>query len=141
MGNFQLEITPATNAAYVSLIGRKVIPGTLRVKITHETGKYELIDNGQGEFMCVAGKILTSKINYLNGRIEFTLSSALTGNATKESIVVRGKEDVTGTPSNTVGASNAHANDKRFIAKMQHVALATVPDMLVAEYKDRKSVV
>ena len=35
---------------------------------------------------------------------------------------------------NTIGASNAHANDKRFIAKMQQLGLATVPDMLVAEY-------
>ena len=84
--------------------------------------------------MAVAGKISNGTINYLNGRIEFSLTTALTGDPTKESILVVGKEDVTGTPCNTVGASNAHANDKRFVAKMQQIGLSTVPDMLVAEY-------
>ena len=133
-GNFDLEITPTTNTDYSALIGRKIIPGTVRIKIKSETDSFELIDNGQGNFMAVAGKISTGTINYLNGRIEFSLETALTGDATKESILVVGKEDTTGTPCNTVGASNAHANDKRFIAKMQQIGLATVPDLLVAEY-------
>jgi hypothetical protein len=89
---------------------------------------------GQGNFMSVAGKISDGTINYLNGRIEFTLVTALGGDPATESILVVGKEDTTGTPCNTVGASNAHANDKRFIAKMQQIGLATVPDLLVAEY-------
>ena len=127
MGNFTLNITPTTETAYSSLIGRKIIPATA-------TEKYELIDNGQGAFMAVAGKITAGTINYLNGRVEFTLATALTGDAATESITIVGKEDVTGTPCNTVGASNAHTNDKRFIAKMQQLGLATVPDMLVAEY-------
>lgn len=134
MGNFTLNITPTTNADYSSLIGRKIIPGTVRVKIATATEKFELIDNGQGAFMAVAGKISNGTINYLNGRVEFTLATALAGDAATESITIVGKEDVTGTPCNTIGASNAHANDKRFIAKMQQLGLATVPDMLVAEY-------
>lgn len=133
-GNFDLEITPTTNTDYSALVGRKIIPGTVRVKIKSETDSFELIDNGQGNFMSVAGKITTGTINYLNGRIEFALTTALTGDLTKESIIIVGKEDTTGTPCNTVGASNAHANDKRFIAKMQQIGLATVPDLLVAEY-------
>lgn len=134
MGGFTLEITPTATAAYSSLIGRKIIPSSLRVKIVTETEKYELIDNGQGQFMSIAGKLKSSSINYLNGRVEFELATALAGDVTKEKVTVVGKEDVTGTPCNTVGASNAHANDKRFIAKMQQIGLTTVPDMLVAEY-------
>ena len=135
MGAFKLEVTPvATNPAYSALVGRKIIPSTVRIKITKESGKLELIDNGQGELMAVSGAITAGTINYLNGKIEFTLSTPLTGDTSKESIVVIGKEDVTGTPCNTTGASNAHANDKRFIAKMQQLGLSTVPDMLVAEY-------
>ena len=134
MGGFSLNITPTSDASYSSLIGRKILPGTVRVKIANDTEKFELVDNGQGQFMCVAGKIVNGSINYLNGKIEFELANALTGDAVKESILVVGKEDVTGTPSNTIGASNAHANDKRFIAKMQQLGLSTVPDMLVAEY-------
>ena len=134
MGGFDLEITPTVNAGYSALVGRKIIPGTVRIKIKNATETFELIDNGQGAFMAVAGKISDGTINYLNGRIEFTLTTPLTGDATKESILVIGKEDVTGTPCNTAGASNAHANDKRFIAKMQQIGLATVPDLLVAEY-------
>lgn len=134
MGAFELEITPAASAAYSSLIGRKLIPGSVRIKVKTATDSFELIDNGQGTFMAVAGKLDASDINYLNGKVTFTLATALTGDATKESITVIGKEDVTGTPSNTTGASNAHANDKRFIAKMQQIGLSTTPDMLVAEY-------
>lgn len=134
MGGFTLEITPAA-ADYSALIGRKIIAGTVRVKIqTKDGSKYELIDNGMGEFMATAGKLNTSKINYLNGKLEFQLTTALTGDAATEKITVIGKEDVTGTPCNTVGASNAHANDKRFLGKMQQIGLSTVPDMLVAEY-------
>ena len=134
MGGFDLEITPTANPDYSALVGRKIIPGTVRVKVASETESFELIDNGQGLLMAVAGKISNGSINYLNGRIEFSLTTALTGDPTKESILVVGKEDVTGTPCNTVGASNAHANDKRFVAKMQQIGLSTVPDMLVAEY-------
>ena len=133
-GNFDLEITPTTSAAYSALVGRKIIPGTVRIKIKSATDSFELIDNGQGNFMSIAGKISDGTINYLNGRIEFTLVTPLTADPTKESILVVGKEDTTGTPCNTVCASNAHANDKRFIAKMQQIGLATVPDLLVAEY-------
>ena len=134
MGGFTLEITPAA-ADYSALIGRKIIAGTVRVKVqTADGSKYELIDNGMGEFMATAGKLNTSKINYLNGKLEFQLTTALTGDAATEKITVIGKEDVTGTPCNTVGASNAHANDKRFLGKMQQIGLSTVPDMLVAEY-------
>lgn len=134
MGGFTLEITPAAQASFSSLIGRKIIPSSLRVKVTTESESYELIDNGQGQFMAIAGKLNSSSINYLNGRVEFELASTLAGDAQKEKIVIVGKEDVTGTPCNTVGASNAHANDKRFIAKLQQIALTTVPDMLIAEY-------
>lgn len=134
MGGFTLEITPAAQTSFSSLIGRKIIPSSLRVKVTTESESYELIDNGQGQFMAIAGKLNSSSINYLNGRVEFELASSLAGDAQKEKIVIVGKEDVTGTPCNTVGASNAHANDKRFIAKLQQIALTTVPDMLIAEY-------
>ena len=134
MGGFQLDLTPTAEVAYSALVGRKIIPGTVRVKVVKEAEKFELVDNGQGLFLAPAGKIEAGTINYLNGRIEFELSDALAGDPTKESIIIVGKEDVTGTPCNTVGASNAHANDKRFLGKMQQVGLATVPDMLVAEY-------
>lgn len=137
MGGFELPVTVSdTSAKYTSLIGRKLIPGSVRVKIVDGDKKMELIDNGQGAFMAVAGVLNTGTVNYLNGKVEFELSAALTNgaDASKASITIVGKEDTTGTPSCTTGASNAHANDKRFIAKMQQIALNTVPDMLVAEY-------
>jgi hypothetical protein len=134
MGGFTLEITPS-GSDYSALIGRKIIAGTVRIKIqTADGSKYELIDNGMGEFMATAGKLTTSSINYLNGKLEFQLTTALAGDPTTEKITVIGKEDVTGTPCNTFGASNARANDKRFLGKMQQIGLSTVPDMLVAEY-------
>ena len=129
MGGFSFPVT-VNGTEYKPLVGRKVIPGTVRVKVATETEKFELIDNGQGNFMAVAGKMTAGTINYLNGKVEFTLAAEPTGGT----IEIVGKEDVTGTPSNTVGASNVHANDKRFIAKMQQLGLSTVPDMLVAEY-------
>jgi hypothetical protein len=136
MGGFELEITPAASTDYSALVGRKIIPGTVRIKVVSATDSFELIDNGQGNFMSVAGKISAGTINYLNGRIEFSLVTALSGDPATESIKVVGKEDVTGAPTClTNGASNAHGSlDKRFIAKMQQIGLATVPDMLVAEY-------
>ena len=134
MGAFTLNVDVTNATAYNALVGRKIIPGTVRVKIVTETEKYEFVDNGQGIFLAPAGKLAAGSINYLSGRVEFTLGTALAGDATKESITIVGKEDVTGTPCNTNGASNAHANDKRFLAKMQQLGLSTVPDMLVAEY-------
>jgi hypothetical protein len=132
MGGFSTNIEVTSATAYEFLAGRKVIPGTLRVKVFSDTEKYELIDNGQGEFMSVAGKIASSRINYLNGKIEFEFNSAL--DASTHTLTVVGKEDVVGTPCNTTGADNSRMNDKRFQAKMQQIALTTVPDMLVAEY-------
>lgn len=133
MGGFEDNITVVdSQTAYTFVTGRKIIPSTVRVKITTATEKFELIDNGQGEFMAVAGKISTSSINYMNGKIEFELGEALA--PATDTIVLVGKEDVTGTPSCTNGADNRHANDKRFTAKMQQLGLTTVPDMLVAEY-------
>lgn len=127
MGYFELDVDAAKKVT--SIIGRKLIPGTLRVKIENSDGsKAELIDNGQGSFMAVAGVMTSGTVNYLNGKVEFELAAAPT------SVKIVGKEDVTGTPSCTNGADNSHANDKRFIAKMQQIALNTVPDMLVAEY-------
>ena len=133
MGGFSDEITVAdSQTSYSFVTGRKIIPSTVRIKITTATESYELIDNGQGEFMSVAGKITTSKINYMNGTIDFTLGAALSSATDK--IVLVGKEDVTGTPSCQDGATNTRSNDKRFTAKMQQLGLTTVPDMLVAEY-------
>lgn len=136
MGGFTLDVNVTSGTDYSALVGRKIIPGTVRIKIvdakTTPATKFELIDDGQGNFMAVAGKIDAGTINYLNGRIEFKLVSSLATSGS--SIMIVGKEDVTGTPCNTTGASNAHANDKRFVAKMQQLGLSTVPDMLVAEY-------
>ena len=101
MGGFKLAVTVKAETAFSTIIGRKIIPGTVRVKITTVSGeKFELIDNGQGVLMAVPGKITKGEISYLNGKVDFTLAEALTGDATKEEIMIVGKEDVTGTPSN-----------------------------------------
>lgn len=142
MGGFSLEVAVGTGTSYSALVGRKIIPGTVRVKIADKTAaapaeawnKIELVDDGQGNLMTIAGVLTSGTINYLNGRVEFELTNALTNTDSASTILVVGKEDVTGTPCNTNGASNAHANDKRFVAKMQQLGLSTVPDMLVAEY-------
>lgn len=134
LGSFTSNITVSATATYSQLIGRKLIPGSLRVKVKTATETFELIDNGQGEFMSVAGKLASSSIKYLNGMVDFVLGSALTGDADTESILIVGKEDTTGTPCNTNGADNSHANDKRFVAQMKQIMLNTVPDVLFAEY-------
>lgn len=133
MGGFTTEVTPSTTSVkdYQVITGRKIIPGTVRVKISDSSASYELVDNGQGGLMAVANKISSSEINYLTGTIKFTL---VANPASTGSITIIGKEDTTGTPCNTNGASNAHTNDKRVVAKMQQFGLSTVPDMLVAEY-------
>lgn len=125
MGGFEADVT-VNGTTYDVTIGRKLIPGTVRVKID---SNIELVDDGQGNFMAKAGVMTAGTLNYLSGRVQFTMATAPT-----TSIKVIGKEDVTGTPCNTTGASNTHANDKRFVAKMQQLGLQTVPDMLVAEY-------
>lgn len=133
MGGFTTEVqVSATEKAYQVITGRKIIPGTVRVKVTDGASSYELVDNGQGQMMAIADKIKKSEINYLTGTITFELNAAPTD--TTAPIVIVGKEDTTGTPCNTNGASNTHQNDKRFVAKMQQFGLQTVPDMLVAEY-------
>lgn len=132
LGQFKSEVT-VSGTEYDYLVGRKLIPGTIRVKVTQDSStKYELIDNGQGKFMAVAGVLESGTVNYLNGKVVFTLSEA--PDSDTGSITIVGREDSTGTPSATAGASNIHAADKRFIAKMQQIGLNTTPDMLMAEY-------
>lgn len=135
MGGFTAE-GKISDAAINEILGRKIIPGTVRIKIVSadKTKKFEIIDNGQGQFMAIAGLLKDSKINYLSGTIMFDVTGNTVGIASGDSYTIVGKEDVTGTPCNTTGATNEKANDKRFIAKMQQLGLQTVPDMLVAEY-------
>jgi len=128
MGNFKTEVSPGQSTSYQVITGRKILPGTVRIKVIENSTTYELVDNGQASLMAIANKLTASSINYLTGTIEFTLTTNATG-----TITVVGKEDTTGTPCNTNGASNARANDKRFMAKQQQLPLSTVPDMLVAE--------
>ena len=133
MGGFEDDITVVSGqTAYTFITGRKIVPSTIRIKITTATEKFELIDGGQGEFLAAAGKITSSAINYLNGKIDFELGTAL--DPATDKIVVVGKEDVVGTPSCATGAENKRVNDKRFTAKLQQLGLTTVPDTLIAEY-------
>lgn len=134
MGHFESELTVSDSTTeYNYIVGRKLIPGTVRVKIQGADGKkFELVDDGQGHFMSVAGVITKGTLNYLNGKVDFELAEALEAATGKITIV--GKEDVVGTPSCTTGVDNRHAADKRFMAKMQQLGLNTVPDMLMAEY-------
>lgn len=131
-GRFESDINVTADKSYTYLIGRKIIPGTLRIKITKKDGtKMELIDAGQGQFMAVAGVITESKIDYKNGNVSFTLAEALTPNDDK--CVIVGAEDVVGTPSLLNGAASAK-HENRFLAKLQQVGISTVPDMLSAEF-------
>lgn len=131
-GRFEADIQVTAGTAYDYMIGRKIIPGTLRIKVLKKNGtKFELVDAGQGEFMAKAGVITASQISYANGQVKFTLGTALTPN--DDVITVVGAEDVCGTPSNLNGAAPAK-NENRFLAKMQQIGLSTVPDMLTAEY-------
>lgn len=131
-GKFESDINVTADQAYTYLVGRKIIPGTLRIKITKKDGtKMELIDSGMGQFMAVAGVITKSKIDYKNGNVSFTLATALTPNDDK--CVIVGAEDVVGTPSLLNGAAAAK-HENRFLAKLQQVGISTVPDMLSAEF-------
>lgn len=132
LGRFEADINVTSNPAYTYLVGRKIIPGTLRVKITKGDGsKLELIDAGQGQFMSVAGVISASSIDYKNGNVSFTLANALTAGTDK--CVLIGSEDVVGTPSLLNGAASAK-HENRFLAKLQQIGVSTVPDMLSAEF-------
>lgn len=131
-GRFESDITVSADQAYTYLIGRKIVPGTLRIKIAKKDGtKLELVDAGQGQFMSVANVISDSKIDYKNGNVEFTLVSSLT--AGEDTITIVGAEDVIGTPSLLQGAAAAK-HENRFLAKLQQIGLSTVPDMLSAEF-------
>ena len=133
MGHFESDLTVSdSETSYNYIVGRKLIPGTVRIKVKNNDKKFELIDDGQGHFMAIAGVIKSGTLNYLNGKVDFELAEAVPTATGKITIV--GKEDVTGTPSCTTGAANGHAADKRFMAKMQQIGLNTVPDMLMAEY-------
>lgn len=133
MGTFESSQQQTANTpTYSILIGRKIIPGTVRITVKYGNNSYELVDNAQGNFMAVSNVVSSATIKYLNGKIDITFADP--SQVQDGEIKIKGKEDVTGTPSNTAGASNAHQHDKRFIAKMQQLGLQTVPDMLVAEY-------
>lgn len=153
MGKFTSDITVTTDPSYTYLVGRKIIPGTARIKITKtvqvtdSTGthddiqKIELVDGGQGEFMSKAGVMTESSIDYRNGNIKFTLVEALDPDK-KDTCVLIAAEDTTGTPNFNVIGTDASGDpmylnrryDNRFMAKMEQIGLSTVPDMLSAEY-------
>ena len=119
-----------TQVASMNLI-KKLVPGTLRVKITKaDDSKIELVDNGKGDLMALPGVLTKGEIIYHSGQVNFSLSDTV---GTPKAIEYIAKEDVTGTPSLQDGVSG-NINNKRFLAKMEQIALSTVPDMLVAEY-------
>lgn len=127
MGTIRGEIAAAAEAS-VNLI-KKLIPGTLRIKVTKADGsKIELVDDGRGSLMSVPGALESASVNYHGGLIEFTLAEAPTA------LEYVAKEDVTGTPCLQDDANHGNINNKRFLAKMEQIGLNTVPDMLVAEY-------
>ena len=73
MGTIRGEIAAAAEAS-VNLI-KKLIPGTLRIKVTKADGsKIELVDDGRGSLMSVPGALASAKVNYHGGLIEFTLN-------------------------------------------------------------------
>ena len=130
--HYDFSVSAASRAFSTSLI-KKLIPGTARVKVVTEKGNYELVDNGRGQLMAVPGVIDASfepELKYLTGWISFSLAEGI-GEIKSVSLVA--KEDVTGTPS-MQNEAGANVNNKRFLAKMEQIALNTVPDMLVAEY-------
>lgn len=127
MGTIRGEIAAAAEAS-VNLI-KKLIPGTLRIKVTKADGsKIELVDDGRGSLMSVPGALVSASVNYHGGLIEFILAEAPTA------LEYVAKEDVTGTPCLQNDANHGNINNKRFLAKMEQIGLNTVPDMLVAEY-------
>lgn len=131
-GRFESELTVTADQSYTYLIGRKILPGTLRVNIRKgDNTVIQLVDAGQGEFMAKAGIITSSKIDYKNGNVEFTLASALTPG--DDTVMIQGSEDVVGTPSMLNGAAQPRY-ENRVLAKLQQIGLSTVPDMLSAEY-------
>lgn len=131
-GRFESDLTVTPDQSYTYLIGRKVLPGTLRVNI-HKADNtiIQLVDAGQGEFMAKANVITSSKIDYKNGNVEFTLASALTPG--DDTMTIQGSEDVVGTPSLMNGAAQPRY-ENRVLAKLQQIGISTVPDMLSAEY-------
>lgn len=143
MGKFDMDIKVTDGVtSYDSLVGRKLIPGTVKVKITKaDNTKVELIDGGQGEFMAKANTIVSSSIDYRNGTVKFELVDP---SATGDVIVLSAAEDTTGTPNLNVISEDAegyptylnrkHGYQNRFMAKMEQIGLSTVPDMLSAEY-------
>lgn len=146
MGKFTTEIDVTADASYSYLVGRKIIPGSARIKISRtdasgDVTKVELVDAGQGEFMAKAGVITESSIDYRNGKIQFTLAEALDPNK-KDTCVLVAAEDTTGTPNFNVIGTDSNGDpmylnrryDNRFMAKMEQIGLSTVPDMLSAEY-------
>lgn len=131
-GRFEADITVGAETSYTYLVGRKIVPGTMRIKIAKADGsKFELIDAGMGQFMAVAGVITESKVDYKNGNVSFTLAEALT--AGEDKITIVGAEDVIGTPS-LLNGSAAAKHENRFLAKLQQIGISTVPDMLSAEF-------
>lgn len=127
-------------AASVSLnLIKKLIPGTLRVKVTKTDGsKFELVDNGRGDLMSLPGVLTSGSINYHGGVVNFELAEA------PAALEYVAKEDVTGTPclqndsphspGHDYNHGHGNINNKRFLTKMEQIGLNTVPDMLVAEY-------
>ena len=86
MGHFESDLTvDGTTTDYDYIVGRKLIPGTIRVKIQDKDNKkYELVDDGQGHFMAVAGVISSGTLNYLNGKVSFSMINAVDATAVQK---------------------------------------------------------
>ena len=101
MAGWTMNIAPAKSKTVV--VGKKILPGTVRIKVVDGNTKYELIDDGQGHFLSVPGVLVSGSITYVNGTISFELTAAPSGDPA--TITAIGKEDVTGTPSNFTGSN------------------------------------
>jgi len=127
----------AATFTYNIALGKKLIPGSINIKITLAGGTIVTItDDRQGNLLAKPGVLDGCTIDYNAGSIQLILGSTFTF-AGGEPLVLVAVEDVAGNPdmnnyTNPVtGAANYYKN--RYKAKLRNITLKTEPDMIVSE--------
>jgi hypothetical protein len=126
IGNFQngidqtTTLTPPT-LAYNILLGKKLIPGTVKVYVTVAGVQSVIEDDGQGGIKSPPGLLASGSINYASGLVAFTFAAGtgIVGTDTARAIAVEDQVATDGI--------------NRFKAKLEHYTIETHPELLIAE--------
>lgn len=111
----------AGDVTYSVALGKKLVPGSLKLTIKRAASTVTLTDDRQGNLIGPANILVLGTVNYATGAVEVEFTTAFTV-ANTDTMVIEVTEDQVGTQS-----------INRYKTELEHIMINTLPELLVGE--------